>query len=216
MSRLILLRHGQSVWNRENRFTGSVDIPLSKQGVGEAKSVGLILANTPIDVIFSSALFRAIETACLIMTEHLLGKNCCICHSLETQLSEEMIPLYPAKELNERCYGELQGKNKQEIANIYGATQVHSWRRGFNVRPPGGESLFDTTQRVLPFFYREIEPYLIRQKHVLISAHGNSLRAMIMGIEKISEEEIVDLELKTGQLWIYEYQKGKYERISLF
>lgn len=181
MSRLILLRHGQSVWNQENRFTGFVDVELSEKGVQEAVLAGRALGNEAVDVVFTSVLKRAIDTADIVLRE--AHKDCLRLTS-------------PA--LNERHYGDLQGLNKDEVRAQYGAEQVHVWRRSYDVAPPGGESLKQTCERVIPYFYSDIAPRLKRGQNVWVVAHGNSLRGLIKELEHLDDKQIVDVEIPTG------------------
>jgi len=194
MDRLILLRHGESQWNLENRFTGWVDVPLSPRGVQEATHAGEKLRSFKFDRAFTSVLARANETLRLV---------------LET-ISQTDIPIEKDKALNERMYGELQGLNKDETAKKYGEAQVKIWRRSYDVRPPGGESLKDTAERVLPYYERTIKPYLQKGDTILVAAHGNSLRALIMELEQLSQEQVLELNIPTGAPLLYELdQAGK-------
>ena len=194
MARLILLRHGESQWNLENRFTGWVDVPLSPRGVQEATHAGEKLRSFTFDRAFTSVLARANETLRLV---------------LET-ISQTDIPIEKDKALNERMYGELQGLNKDETAKKYGEAQVKIWRRSYDVRPPGGESLKDTAERVLPYYERTIKPYLQKGDTILVAAHGNSLRALIMELEQLSQEQVLELNIPTGAPLLYELdQAGK-------
>jgi 2,3-bisphosphoglycerate-dependent phosphoglycerate mutase len=179
---LVLVRHGQSEWNLLNLFTGETDVPLTPKGRMEACLAGDKLRGLNFTHAFTSVLIRAIETLELILQ-----------HAGETDC-----PVTRDHALNERNYGRLQGLNKAEVAKEYGAQQVALWRRSFSVRPPGGESLADTAARVLPYYHAEIEPLLQTGKDVLIVAHGNSLRALMMFLEGISEEGIADVDLPTG------------------
>lgn len=188
MAFLTLLRHGESQWNLENRFTGWVDVDLSGKGEAEAVRAGTVLANVPIDVVFTSVLMRAIRTADLALTE----------------AGRVGLPVHRDQALNERHYGDLQGLNKSETADKFGAEQVHVWRRSYDVAPPGGESLQDTKTRVMPYYQAQIEPLLHEGKNVLVVAHGNSLRALIMHIEGLSPEEILKTEIPTGVPITYE------------
>lgn len=188
MARLTLLRHGESQWNLENRFTGWVDVDLSAKGETEARRAGRLLKDLPIDVVFTSILTRAIRTADLALEE-----------SQKTDL-----PIHRDQALNERHYGELQGLNKAETAERYGADQVHVWRRSYDVPPPGGESLADTRARVAPYFEAHIAPLLRENVNVLVVAHGNSLRSLIMIIENLSPEEILKTEIATAVPITYE------------
>lgn len=194
MGKLILLRHGQSTWNQENRFTGWVDIDLSEHGTAEAHQAARQLKKTGchIDLIFTSVLKRAIKTADIVADELGLPKQ-----YIENQA------------LNERHYGDLQGLNKDDMRAKFGAEQVQLWRRSFDVRPPGGESLKDTCERVLPYYIAEIEPKLKAGQTVLVVAHGNSLRGLIKKLENISNADIVGMEVPTGVPLVYELdEKG--------
>lgn len=220
--KLILLRHGQSIWNKENLFTGWVDIPMSEAGMEEAIAAGKKIENIPIDVIFTSTLIRAQMTVPLALLHHKSGKIPVFLHPGEGKLEEwskvyseeakeQLIPVYSAWELNERMYGRLQGLNKAETAKQFGAEQVKLWRRSFDVQPPDGESLKMTAARTLPYFKEQIVPRLEKGESVLISAHGNSLRSIIMFIDDLSETEVVNLELATGDPVIYSYKNGRYD-----
>lgn len=221
MVKLILMRHGQSQWNLYNLFTGWVDIPLSTAGVEEALEGGRHIQNEPIDIIFTSTLIRAQMTAMLAMTTHHSNKVPVILHPGEGHLEEwgqiyssntasKTIPVIRAWELNERMYGELQGVNKKELADKYGKEQVQIWRRSFDVPPPGGESLQMTAARSIPYFEQNIVPCLKQEQNVLVVAHGNSLRSIIMNLDSLSPQEVVHLELATGLPIIYQYENGKF------
>jgi len=188
MARLILLRHGESQWNLENRFTGWVDVPLSPRGIEEAKTAGDKLRGFTFDRAFTSVLSRANETLRL---------------ALET-IGQTHIPIEKDKALNERMYGDLQGLNKAETAEKYGDAQVKIWRRSYDVPPPGGESLKDTADRVLPYYETKIKPYLAKGETILIAAHGNSLRALVMQLEHLSKEAVLELNIPTGAPLLYE------------
>lgn len=220
--KLILLRHGQSVWNKKNLFTGWVDIPMSEEGMQECFESGKKIQDIPIDVVFTSSLIRAQMTVPLALLHHKSGKIPVFLHPNQGKLDEwaqvysqkakeQLIPVYQAWELNERMYGELQGLNKQETAEKYGQEQVHIWRRSFDVEPPHGESLKKTSERTLPYFKKHIVPHLEKGETVLIAAHGNSLRSIVMHIESLSKDEVVALELPTGEPRIYSYQNGRYD-----
>lgn len=223
MTLLILLRHGQSVWNQKNLFTGWVDIPLSQRGIQEALAAGEIIKNLPIDYIFTSTLVRSLMTALLAMTNHLSQKIPYIVHEERPDMSRiysekealQMIPLFQSSALNERMYGELQGKNKQEVAEQFGEEQVKLWRRSYRIAPPQGESLFDTGQRTLPYFQERILPLIQQGKNIFISAHGNSLRSLIMDLEKLTEEEVLSLELPTGKPIVYEWTEQQFTKSAL-
>lgn len=187
MATLILLRHGQSLWNKENRFTGWVDVDLSEKGIAEAQQAGEKLTNLPIDRLFTSVLMRAEKTAAIALE----------------RAGQTDVPKTRHQALNERHYGALQGLNKDETREKYGKEQVHQWRRSYRVNPPEGESLADTCDRVLPYFRSEIKPKLEAGETVLVAAHGNSLRALIKDLEQLSEEEIVQVEVPTGVPLVY-------------
>ncbi len=189
MARLVLLRHGESQWNLENRFTGWVDVPLSPRGIQEAKNAGEKLRGFTFDRAFTSVLSRANETLRL---------------ALEA-IGQTDIPVEKDKALNERMYGELQGLNKAETAKKYGEQQVKIWRRSYDIRPPGGESLKDTADRVLPYYESRIKPYLLKGETILIAAHGNSLRALVMHLEQLSKEQVLELNIPTGAPLLYEF-----------
>jgi 2,3-bisphosphoglycerate-dependent phosphoglycerate mutase len=184
---LILVRHGQSQWNLENRFTGWVDVDLSEQGKTEASTAGNLLKKYPCDVLWTSELKRAHQTLELILKE-----------------TQWKAPIVKTQALNERHYGDLQGLNKAETALKHGDAQVHLWRRSYDVRPPNGESLKDTVDRVRPIYEKCIIPSLIAGNNLVVVAHGNSNRAMIKMIENVSDDKIVELELETGRPYIFE------------
>lgn len=194
MSQLILIRHGQSTWNAENRFTGWVDVPLSEAGRAEARKGGERLAaeGVHVDVAYTSTLVRAIDTGTIVLEA--LGQS---------DLSQ-----IRAWELNERFYGALTGRNKDEARREFGEEQVHIWRRGYDVDLPGGESLKDTTARTLPYFTGEIVPATLDHGVVLVSAHGNSLRAIVKDLDGLSDEEVTGLEIPTGVPLVYEMADG--------
>jgi len=188
MPELILLRHGQSQWNLENRFTGWVDVPLSPKGEEEARNAGQKLQGRRIDKLYTSTLKRAIDTATLALASARIAT----------------VPTERDAALNERMYGDLQGLNKAEAAKQFGDAQVHTWRRSYDVRPPGGESLADTAARVIPYYDSHILPDLTSGKNLLIAAHGNSLRALVMHLDHLSKEEVLKLEIPTGAPLLYE------------
>ena len=193
LSKLILIRHGQSVWNAENRFTGWTDVDLSDKGVKEAEEAGNELRNQVIDIIHTSDLIRAKRTAEIVIRANVSSKD--------TVTKSDW-------RLNERNYGALQGLNKAETAEEHGAEQVRIWRRSFDVAPPEGESLEMTAKRTIPYFEEEILPDLESGVNVLVSAHGNSLRSIVMHIEGISPNDIVSFEIKTGVTRYYDYSDG--------
>lgn len=193
MATLVMVRHGQSQWNLENRFTGWVDVALTEKGIEEAKATGELLKSRgyQFEIAFTSDLKRAQNTLSIIL--EILGKA--------------DLPIEKNQALNERHYGDLQGLNKAETAEKYGAEQVHIWRRSYDVAPPNGESLKDTAARTVPYFTAEIVPHLQKGENVLIAAHGNSLRALVMHIEKLTPDEILKREIATGQPIIYQFNE---------
>jgi 2,3-bisphosphoglycerate-dependent phosphoglycerate mutase len=186
---LVLVRHGQSEWNLKNLFTGWKDVDLTEQGVAEARAAGRKLKGQRLsfDVAYTSALKRAQRTLDLILDE----------------MGQAGIPVVRDQALNERDYGDLVGLNKDDARKKWGEEQVHIWRRSYDVPPPGGESLKDTVARALPYFVQEILPRVLRGERVLISAHGNSLRALIMVLERLTPEQILKRELGTGVPIVY-------------
>jgi len=181
MGKLVLVRHGQSQWNLENRFTGWVDVPITPLGESEAHRAGKELKGIKFDVAFTSELQRAQQTLAIILEE----------------IGQKDLPVKKDKALNERHYGDLQGLDKAETAKKYGDAQVHIWRRSFDVQPPNGESLKDTAARTLPYFDAHILPAVKAGKNVLVSAHGNSLRAILMELEKLTPEQIMQVNIGT-------------------
>jgi 2,3-bisphosphoglycerate-dependent phosphoglycerate mutase len=186
---LVLVRHGQSEWNLKNLFTGWRDVDLTEQGIAEARAAGRKLKAQGIrfDIAFTSALKRAQRTLDLLLEE----------------MGQTNIPVIKHQALNERDYGDLAGLNKDDARKKWGDDQVHVWRRSYDVAPPGGESLKDTAARVLPYYIQEILPHVLRGERVLVSAHGNSLRALVMVLDRLSPDEIVKRELHTGIPMIY-------------
>jgi 2,3-bisphosphoglycerate-dependent phosphoglycerate mutase len=187
MPTLVLVRHGQSLWNLENRFTGWVDVPLTEKGIAEARRAGELLEGFRFEVAYTSALTRAQETLRLML--EVMGTH---------------PPIIRDQALNERHYGDLQGLNKEDTAKRYGAEQVKLWRRSYDVPPPNGESLELTAKRTLPFFDRCIAGDLRQGKNVLVVAHGNSNRSIVMQLDKLTGEQVVALELATGAPLVYE------------
>jgi 2,3-bisphosphoglycerate-dependent phosphoglycerate mutase len=186
---LVLVRHGQSEWNLKNLFTGWRDVDLTEQGVAEARAAGKKLQAKGIkfDVAFTSALKRAQRTLSLVLEE----------------MGQSTLPIHKDKALNERDYGDLNGLNKDDARKKWGEEQVHIWRRSYDTPPPGGESLKDTVARALPYFNQEILPAVLRGERTLVAAHGNSLRALIMVLERHTPESIIARELATGVPIIY-------------
>jgi 2,3-bisphosphoglycerate-dependent phosphoglycerate mutase len=189
---LVLVRHGQSEWNLKNLFTGWCDVDLTEVGVAEARTAGQRLKGQKIkfDVAFTSSLKRAQRTLDLVLEE----------------MGQGGIPIIRDQALNERDYGELVGLNKDDARKKWGEEQVHKWRRSYDIAPPGGESLKDTVARTLPYFVQEILPRVLRGERTLVSAHGNSLRALVMVLERLSPEAIVKRELATGVPILYRLQ----------
>ena len=192
MPQLILLRHGESQWNLENRFTGWTNVDLTPKGEEEARLAGLLLKPYKIDYVFTSALKRAQRTTEIVLE----------------QSGKKDLPVAKDKALNERHYGDLQGLNKAEVGKEFGQKQLKLWRRSYDVPPPNGESLKDTQERVYPYYKKHIEPLLKKGKNVLISAHGNSLRAIVMFIEKLTPEEIIEVNIPTGVPYIYDLDEN--------
>jgi 2,3-bisphosphoglycerate-dependent phosphoglycerate mutase len=190
MSRLVLVRHGQSEWNEKNLFTGWRDPGLTQQGIGEAKAAGIALkaGGMRFDLAFTSNLQRAQKTLSLLLAEQ----------------GQTDLAVTRNEALNERDYGDLAGLNKDDAREKWGAEQVHIWRRSFDTPPPGGESLKDTAARVLPYYEAEILPLIRAGKGILIAAHGNSLRALVMRLEGLSPAQILDVNIGTGVPYIYD------------
>ena len=190
MNKLILLRHGQSQWNLENKFTGWKNVPLTEKGEIEAKKAGELIKknNIHIDFIFSNVLERANKTAEIAIKEA----------NLQNLINNNKLILTKHEDLNERDYGDLVGLNKEETANKFGKEQVHIWRRSYDTPPPNGESLKDVVDRVSQYFKKNIKPLLVQNNNILIAAHGNSLRAMMIELDMYKPEEISSIELPTG------------------
>jgi 2,3-bisphosphoglycerate-dependent phosphoglycerate mutase len=191
MAKLVIVRHGQSLWNLENRFTGWVDVPLTDKGRDEARAAAERLKNIRFDVAYTSVLSRAEETLEIILAS--LGQH---------------PPIIRDQALNERHYGDLQGLNKKKTAERYGAEQVKLWRRSYDVPPPNGEALKNTAERTLPFFERAILGDLQLGKNVLVVAHGNSNRSIVMELDRLTKDQVVALELATGVPLVYEIGPG--------
>ncbi|NUM71299.1 MAG: 2,3-bisphosphoglycerate-dependent phosphoglycerate mutase [Ignavibacteriaceae bacterium] len=195
MNYLVLLRHGQSQWNLENRFTGWVDVDITELGEKEAKEAGEYIKEKgyKFDRLYTSVLKRAIRTADLAMqTAGISG-----------------LPTERDQALNERHYGDLQGLNKEETAVKFGKEQVHLWRRSYDINPPNGESLKDTAARTIPYYEKNIEPLVKKGENILIVAHGNSLRSLVMYLDNLSREEVLELNIPTGNPLVYEFEEGK-------
>jgi 2,3-bisphosphoglycerate-dependent phosphoglycerate mutase len=189
MPLLAIVRHGQSQWNLENRFTGEVDVDLTPLGREEARLAGIKLKEIIFSHCFTSELKRAQETLAIILKES----------------GHPGVLISTSKALNERNYGDLQGLDKAKTAEKYGAEQVAIWRRSYDIAPPGGESLKDTVERVVPYYKKEVEPLLKENKNILVVAHGNSLRALMMNLENIDKESIVGVDIPTGIPRIYTF-----------
>jgi len=198
MANLVLVRHGQSQWNLENKFTGWVDVDLTPQGEAEAKKAGEQLKNIKFDRAFTSDLKRAHKTLDIILDV----------------IGQKDIPIEKNKALNERHYGDLQGLNKAETAKKFGEEQVHIWRRSYDIAPPNGESLKDTAARTLPYFNEKIVPEVKAGKNILVSAHGNSLRSIVMELDKLTKEQVLQLNLGTGVPITYELNgNGNFKKL---
>lgn len=216
--RLFLVRHGQSAWNLQNRFTGWIDVSLSPKGIEEAREAGRLLADERFDVAFTSTLVRAQHTLFEILagSRHVgayrfvhEGASPWYEHFVaNADADRAMLTVHVAEALNERYYGDLQGMNKDEARARYGAEQVHVWRRSFDVPPPNGESLEMTAARTLPYYQERIAPLLKDGHSVLVAAHGNSLRSIIMHIERMGPDEIIRFELPTGVPYLYVFDAG--------
>ncbi len=201
MNKLVLLRHGQSQWNLENRFTGWKDVPLTEKGINEANNAGRLLKknNIKIDKIFSSVLERANKTAEIAIRSS----------EIENLYKNELLIYEKDQRLNERDYGDLVGLNKTETAEKFGKEQVHIWRRSYDTPPPNGESLKDVVDRVSPYFIETIQPLINYGKNILIAAHGNSLRAIMITIGLYKPEEISSIEIPTGSPLCLDYENSK-------
>jgi 2,3-bisphosphoglycerate-dependent phosphoglycerate mutase len=188
MAKLVLIRHGESQWNLENRFTGWIDVPLTDKGREEARRAGEKLRDIRFDKAYTSVLQRAIETLEIVLTV----------------IGQEQLPVARDQALNERHYGDLQGLNKAETAAKFGKEQVHQWRRSYDIAPPGGESLKDTAARTMPYYESHIAPDVRAGKNVLVSAHGNSLRSIVMHLDQLTKEQVLELNLATGVPILYD------------
>ena len=198
MAFLVLVRHGQSQLNLENRFSGWIDTPLSKTGKQEARECAKKLSGLKFDAAYTSDMVRSAETLDIILND----------------IGQSGIRISKSRAINERMYGNLQGKNKDEVRRIYGKEQVRIWRRSYDARPPGGESLADTAARALPFFKKRILADVKKGKNILVVAHGNSLRSIIMHLDKLAKKDVMELNIPTGVPYIYEidgrgHVKGK-------
>ncbi len=219
MSFLILVRHGESRWNIANKFTGWVDVPLTEKGIYEAMIAAEELQGLDLDVAFTSKLVRAHQTLLAILAKQM--KTGIFLHESDKrkgwsnhpdQFEDNEIPIFSDDALNERFYGDLQGKDKQKMREEFGDEQVHIWRRSWDVPPPNGESLKDTTARVLPYFTGQVMRAVKEGKNVIVSAHGNSLRAIIKHLDNISDQDIPHLELPFGEPIVYEWTGSDLKR----
>lgn len=192
MAKLVLIRHGESVWNLENRFTGWIDVDLTEKGKKEATSAGEKIKNIKFDLAYTSVLKRAIDT--LTLTLEAAGQT--------------NLPITYDQAINERHYGDLQGKNKAETAKEFGEEQVHIWRRSYDIAPPNGESLKDTAARAIPYFKSVILPQVLAGKNVVVSAHGNSLRAIVMDLDKLTREQVLELNIPNGVPIVYDFDSA--------
>ena len=235
MSLLILMRHGQSMWNAAGLFTGWVDVPLSPTGIDEAREGGRAIADLAIDEVHVSTLIRAQMTAMIALSEHHGGLTPVVQYPTEVEdgMSENetrmrewsqirgeagqegLLPVHVAWQLNERMYGDLQGLNKQATRDQYGAEQVHVWRRSFDVPPPNGESLELTAKRTVPYLETTLLPALQAGKSVFVAAHGNSLRSIIMHLDGLTREQVLALEVPTGVPIVYTMEHGELVRTNL-
>lgn len=189
MALLVLIRHGESQWNLENRFTGWIDVPLTEKGRAEARRAAERVRHIHFDKVYTSVLQRATETLDIVLD--ILGQR--------------GLPVFYDAALNERHYGDLQGLNKAETAEKFGKAQVHLWRRSYDVAPPGGESLKDTAARTLPYFEQHILPDVRDGKSVLVVAHGNSLRSIVMQLDQLTREQVLELNIATGVPIVYDF-----------
>ena len=198
-AKLVLVRHGLSVYNDQNRFTGWKDVDLNQQGRDEAKQAVNLLMDYKFDTAFTSDLIRAKNTLSIILKG----------------IDQKDIPVIENMALNERDYGDLIGQNKAEAAEKFGKEQVHIWRRSFDTPPPGGESLKDTADRVIPYLKNEIMPFISSGKNILVSAHGNSIRAIVMDLQNYSPEQILRTEIGWCEPWVFEFKKNKVVNLEI-
>lgn len=219
MGKLVLVRHGQSMWNKKNLFTGWVDVPLSNQGIEEAIDAGKKIASINFDRVFLSTLIRAQTTAMLALAQSNIEKTPVISHAndsqkmkdwtqYDSQAKDDELPVETHWQLNERFYGDLQGLDKEETRQKYGEEQVKIWRRSYDTPPPAGEALKNTAERTVPFFNEAVRPLLDEGQNILIVAHGNSLRSIIMVLDNLSEESVTGLEIATGVPRTYTWEPG--------
>ncbi|MEI7512095.1 MAG: 2,3-bisphosphoglycerate-dependent phosphoglycerate mutase [Candidatus Uhrbacteria bacterium] len=222
MSTLVLIRHGESRWNQCNRFTGWIDVPLSERGMAEAEECAEHCKQFDFSAAFTSKLERAHGTMFITLSKQ--NRTGIVQHEHDTKYYQWVkrsnncttgeIPIFESTHLNERYYGALQGMDKEAAEKKYGKEKVMNWRRGYSARPPGGgESLEDTSNRVLPYVKKHIFPRIKKGEQILVVAHGNTLRAVVKYLEKISDEDIAKLDLPEAQPLIYKYIKGEWKRI---
>ncbi len=213
---LTLVRHGESIWNLQNRFTGWVDVSLSQRGMTEAQQAGKLLAGERFDIAFTSTLLRAQDTLYEVLKQNRFCDHYVRVHEQSSEWYEHFTPgegdaselkIYVSEKLNERYYGDLQGLNKDWAKQHYGNGQVHLWRRSYDIAPPHGESLKMTAARTIPYYSERIMPGLQRGEDVLVVAHGNSLRSIIMYIERMTPQQIIDYELPTGVPHVYAFNE---------
>ena len=197
--KLVLVRHGLSVYNDQNRFTGWKDVNLNQQGINEAKQAVSILKNYEFDMAFTSDLVRAQDTLSIILEG----------------IGQDKIPIKKDSALNERNYGDLIGQNKSEAAEEFGAEQVHIWRRSYDVPPPGGESLKDTAERVIPYLENVIMPNVTDGKNIIVSAHGNSIRAIVMSLQNYTPEQILKTEIGWCEPWVFHFDNGNVTNLEI-
>ena len=225
MAYLILVRHGDSFWNKEgyNCFTGWVDVANLPSGIEKLIKAGKVLATMRIDVAFTSELYRGIETAMTVLSYNKVSGTPIVIHKRDKTAKwskfyhkdfKKFVPVIKSWELNERCYGKLQGMNKDRAKKKFGEKQVFVWRRSYDVNPPGGESLQDVVKRVKRFFEKRVLTELKARENVLIGAHGNSLRALVMYLDNLSPEKVPYLEIKKGVPLVYKYSRGSIQKIG--
>ena len=225
MSYLVLVRHGESFWNKEglNCFTGWVDVANLPSGTKKLIKTGKLLENFPFHVAFTSELYRAIETTMIILSHNKVSGTPMVVSSRKKIAKwgkfyhkdfGKFVPIIKTFSLNERYYGKLQGMNKDKARKKFGEEKVFQWRRGYDINPPGGESLEEVMRRVVKFFNGNIEPQLRNKKNILIGAHGNSLRALVMFLDKLSPEQVSKLNIKKGVPLVYRYIRGTTQKIG--
>ena len=197
--KLVLVRHGLSVYNDQNRFTGWKDVELNQQGVDEARQAVIILKDYKFDMAFTSNLIRAQDTLSIILEG----------------IGQSDIPIKKDTALNERDYGNLIGQNKAEAAEEFGTEQVHIWRRSYDVPPPGGESLKNTAERVIPYLENVIMSHIMEGKHIIVSAHGNSIRAIVMSLQNYTPEQILKTEVGWCEPWVFNFDGGKVTNLEI-